>query len=907
MKKYFTALLFACLSLLVGCNGSSGDNDTPSENQTVNSITLAILNAAGQAQQSFQANDEVQLLATVLDANGQVIAGRSVSFDTTIGNLTVSSRLTNDQGQASVTITNSELAAGAGTATATIGEITASSDFEFLQAPPAQTINSITLAILNEAGQAQQSFQADDEVQLVATVLDNTGQVIIGRTVSFETTIGNLAIDSRITNDQGQASVTVTNTEFAAGAGTATATIAEIMASGDFEFLQAPAIQAPSLASQLLVDGQITSQFKADQQAQIIARLTTNTNQPIVNEIVTFTADIGTLNTTTALTNNQGEAKVTLASDGQIGAGVVVASLGENSNVTPSQFNYEIIAADAVIIDEGIRIGHIDASGTFTEGEILLGSSTISAGGTLGLAVDLVDAEGNRINTPTPVSFSSNCVQSDDATIDESVFTIQGRANATFEDLSCAGSSGIDDVIVASITVNGVTSVASSTVNITGEQLGSIEFISAEPTSIVLKGTGGQGKQETSTLTFSVKSALDNPLAQQAVDFSLSTQVGGMTLSPASGLTNSQGIVTVKVTAGTVPTAVRVSAKSTMQVGNDTIEVQTQSDLLSVNTGLPEQRSMTLSTDIRNPEAARISGVEAQITARLADNFNNPVPDGTTVNFTTEGGAIQPSCTTVNGACSVTWTSAEPRVPDHRITILATALGHETFFDSNGNNTFDDNDGSAIINAGVSSGRGRQLPQASGFVDMSEAWRDDDEDNQYDTGEVFLDFNNDNSFTAQDGLFNGPQCQGTRCAVTGNQAIHVRKAIVMIMASSEAAFTLQDGDDSTIYETSASNTSSTITIPDGGSTNLVLSFSDTSNQAMPRGTTVNVSSTVGELQGTTSFTVPDTLEPHNIGFNLSNPAEGDAETGLLIIDITSPSGVLTSIQASVVLVAAPTP
>ena len=692
--------------------------------------------------------------------------------------------------------------------------------------------------------------------------------------------------------------VTVTNVELAAGAGTATATIDEISATGDFEFLQTAAVQAPSLASQLLVDGQVTSQFRADQQAQIVARLTSNTNQSIVGEIVSFTADIGTLNTATALTDSQGEARVTLSSGDQVGAGVVVASLGESSDVTPSQFNYEIIAADSVIIDEGIRIGHIDSNGTFNEGEILLGSANISAGGTLGLTVDLVDSEGNRINTPTPVSFSSNCVQSGDATVDASVFTIKGTANATFEDLSCAGSAGIDDAIVASITVNGITSIASGTLSIAGEQLGSIEFVSATPTSIVLKGTGGQGQQETSTLTFSVRSALGNPLAQQSVAFSLDTEVGGMTLSPASGLTNSQGIVTVKVTAGTVPTAVRVSAKSTMDIDGETIEVQTQSDLLSVNTGLPEQRSLTLSTDIRNPEAANISGVEAQITARLADNFNNPVPDGTTVNFTTEGGVIQPSCTTTNGACSVTWTSSEPRVPDHRITILATALGHETFFDTNGNNTFDENDGTAIVNAAVASGFGRQVAQASGFVDMSEAWRDDDEDNRYDTGEVFLDFNNDNSFSSQDGLFNGPQCQGVRCAAEGDRAIHVRKSIVMIMASSGANFTLQNNA-GFVYESSASSAENTITVADGATLGLELLFSDTAGQAMPRDTSVTITSTVGLVEGTTSFTVPDTLSSHLLEFTLSNPAEGDAESGLLIIDITSPSGVVTSIQANV--------
>jgi len=45
------------------------------------------------------------------------------------------------------------------------------------------------------------------------------------------------------------------------------------------------------------------------------------------------------------------------------------------------------------------------------------------------------------------------------------------------------------------------------------------------------------------------------------------------------------------------------------------------------------------------------------------------------------------------------------------------------------NNTFNDEDGDAITNANVDSGFGRQEPLSSGFVDMTEAWRDDNENN----------------------------------------------------------------------------------------------------------------------------------------------------------------------------------
>lgn len=761
---------------------------------------------------------------------------------------------------------------------------------------------TVSLSIENSSGVAQQSFSADEEAYVIATLYDGSNKIITGRTINFNASIGALSVASKLTNSDGQAIVQISNEELAAGAGTVTATIEEISNSADFEFITTAATTAPTLSSQLLLAGVATSQIKANEQAQIVATLVDNDNQPIAGEIINFTADIGTLSTATALSDSNGIATVTLSGDSQTGAGVIVISVNEKPSIQASRINYEVIPTDSVIVDEGVRIGHFDQSGSFVEGKVFVGNTNISAGGTVGITVNLVNGSGQAIATPTAVTFTSNCVQSGSAIIDESVLSIRGTAKATFEDVSCAGANGTDDVLVASITVNGITSIASETISISGESLGSIEFISAEPTSIVLKGTGGQGKQETSTLTFLVKSALGNPLAQQQVDFVLDTTAGGISLNPASGITNSQGLITTKVTAGTVPTAVRVTAKSSMEVDGDTIDVQTQSDLLSINTGLPEQSSMTIATSLHNPEAFSINGVTADISAYLADNFNNPVPDGTTVNFTTEGGAIQGSCTTTNGSCSVVWTSANPRPEsDHRITILATASGHESFFESNGNNIFDDEDGSAVTNSDVSAGWSRVSPMPSGFIDMSEAWRDDNENSSYDAGERFVDFNNDGEFSGADGLFNGPQCQGSLCAAEGANEIHVRKSLIMVMASSSALYELSRGG--TVYADNSEGININLPdIADGASLALTLNVTDTAFQTMPQGTTISVSSSVGALDGTTSYTVGNTLSaPASLSFVITNTAGGDPESGVLTIEITAPSGTTTSIVKEVVL------
>ena len=83
---------------------------------------------------------------------------------------------------------------------------------------------------------------------------------------------------------------------------------------------------------------------------------------------------------------------------------------------------------------------------------------------------------------------------------------------------------------------------------------------------------------------------------------------------------------------------------------------------------------------------ARDLRLRIRVQVLAADHFNNPVPNGTAISFTTEGGAIDGSCLTDDGGCSVTWRSQRPRLPDGRFTILATAIGNESFLDSERNN-----------------------------------------------------------------------------------------------------------------------------------------------------------------------------------------------------------------------------
>lgn len=54
--------------------------------------------------------------------------------------------------------------------------------------------------------------------------------------------------------------------------------------------------------------------------------------------------------------------------------------------------------------------------------------------------------------------------------------------------------------------------------------------------------------------------------------------------------------------------------------------ISSQSSVLVVSTGIPDQDSFSLAATVLNPEGLNRDGTEVEIVARLADVFNNPDP-----------------------------------------------------------------------------------------------------------------------------------------------------------------------------------------------------------------------------------------------------------------------------------------
>lgn len=552
-------------------------------------------------------------------------------------------------------------------------------------------------------------------------------------------------------------------------------------------------------------------------------------------------------------------------------ATITVAACDSDGAFTDSSggANGNDTSTDTLVETPNIRIGRGSGS-EFVEGEIDVGLSTLSAGGTTSLSVSVVDESGNSFTTPVEVTFDSVCAQAGNATIDSPVTTKNGVADSTYLADGCIG----DDVIRATVDVNGSASEATGTVNVLSPDLGAIEFESSTPTVIALQGTGGTGLSETSQLVFRVVDEFGDPVSGQTVDFTLNTNLGGVSLEPASATSDAQGLVRTTVKSGTVHGAVRVTAT----IAN--AGVSTQSDQLAVTTGIPDQDSISLSVECHNVEAWHHDGVEVPVTVFLADRFNNRVPDNTAVTFETEGGSIPGQCFTSDGKCNVNWRSQNPRPDNGRVTVLASAIGEESYTDNNANGVFDDGD---VISA--------NLPEA--FIDA-------DEDDVFDAGtEEFLDFNSDNAYTSADGGFTGLLCQHSSLCGVAN-TLHVRQDNLIIMSGSSPVLssaadvdpfgpTLVDCDDTSVPKITIDASS--------GADDFCVILRDARNQPMPSGTTIKLSATNGKVATPNSFTVPCTTAPTTYGFTV----EGDdtSDSGLYTIEVKSPRGLVTIRQGTV--------
>lgn len=189
-----------------------------------------------------------------------------------------------------------------------------------------------------------------------------------------------------------------------------------------------------------------------------------------------------------------------------------------------------------------------------------------------------------------------------------------------------------------------------------------INFSKANPSdsSIVIAGSGGNGRSETALLTFTVVDGQGSPLKGVVVDFNV-VPAGSVNLLTTQGTTNSAGEVTVSVSSKENPVSVIVNARVRER------NISTQSDTLTVTTDIATQRGFDLSASKYNMDFD-LSGDSSTINVMVVDRNGNPVADGLAVVAQADYGRVGTSgrggCTTVNGKCSVQYEVQNPRPLD---------------------------------------------------------------------------------------------------------------------------------------------------------------------------------------------------------------------------------------------------
>lgn len=441
-----------------------------------------------------------------------------------------------------------------------------------------------------------------------------------------------------------------------------------------------------------------------------------------------------------------------------------------------------------VEVSQGVdpALGYVNDSSTFYEGELLVygfresqlsvmteaqreaAEANLSARGTALIEVSVVDLNNSSTlisGTSYGYVISSNCVDDGIASFEEDEkITSSGSVSFTYTSETCEQDEfevklyRVDDD--GAMTTRVTDTLATGIIYIESIEIGAISYEGATDTAISIATIGDAVLPKQTTLTFLVVDESGDPVVSKTVEFELTNTAGGTSLSQGSDVTDSSGEVNVIINAGSANAI--TSVRATTLASDGVTEITTSSQPISITTGLADQNSFEIVADLFNPAAYGRNGTEVNVTAYAADQYQNPVADGTIINFIAESGIIESSCETSGGYCSVVWISSgarpgtfdaslqrvneiDPETGDTVLgmtTITAYTSGEAGYTDSNGNGQFDyrDLDSSGTYSPATVNDHIEHDINDDGLVDQdanSDGWIDVDSNN-----DGFIDVDN---------------------------------------------------------------------------------------------------------------------------------------------------------------------
>lgn len=732
---------------------------------------------------------------------------------------------------------------------------------------PTETSRTLTLAVslVDPSGAPLSTLDAGERARVlvdadIRTVVTTGGQVTSDTTTPAANLIVTLsspgasfepASGSVLTDSQGLAAATLIAGS-SAGAQTlsAAATVTGVGSAASTLNYAIDAATPSTLALSLLdAQGRETSTLAAGELIDVQARLSTAGGTPLSGQIVQFSSDGGLFDpaSATALTGADGIATVRFQPSLSPGAYAMTVSTELAGDVELSTTSNYQIGVPRLVLGSG---------SPFSAGSLALSAATVRPGEPVQVSGEVRTEDGLPFLLPVDITFSSLCASAGSATLVSPVRSGDGRFSTSYT--AGAGCAGQDQVTAeAAFAGQAFAAQAQHTFTILAPEAGAVRHVESTPGSIALRGRATVDRPDQAEVRFLVVNPQGVPVPGATVGFALTSAAGGLELLTPSAISDAAGMVTARVRAGSAATSFRVIATLPTQPG-----ASAQSDAIIVSTGTPDQDSLSLSVSTFNIEGWDIDGTTTTLTVRAADFFNNPVPDGTRVSFTAEGGAVLPSCDLVGGVCSVTLSSQAPRPANGRVTVLASAPGDESFVDLDGSG---------------------QWTPGEPFDDLGEAFRDDNENAAYDIGETFLDRDGNGIRDAGNGLYDGALCGGAGgCRADDN--VDVRAQAVVVLSTSRV---------------SIASSPASLTLDELSPKGVRVLVSDLNGNLPAAGSTVAVTVSNGELLTPATFTVGNSNAPGPIAYDLLLIGDGEPSSGFLTVTVTSPSGIMTTRQISV--------
>ncbi len=418
-----------------------------------------------------------------------------------------------------------------------------------------------------------------------------------------------------------------------------------------------------------------------------------NTGNVVTGALVNFSStggiEFGSTNGS-VLTNANGDAIISVKPIDSTDTGTYqLSAVVEHEGVTAETkpYNFSLQAANIVLNDMWLENDKLES-----------GSSTNI---TLKTQDSITQLHQNNIS----VDFTATCGSFEPATV---ISSNQGDITTSYKAI---GSDGKLCAGTQTITARGSNIKESKSVNVEITQLhaNSLIYTSKEKLNMGIRRSGSASSGQVEFVLY----ANGIPAANQDINIELlraPEDLSFLTFNNRQKKTvksDSSGRIVVTLYPGDKPGPVEI--KATLATNSNVFAI---SKNVSVSIGRVTQSGLSLSVS-KNSLLGTIDGDSATITARMVDRTGNPVPDGTIVSFVSEGGKVDSNCSSVDGVCSVTLTTQNPRALDNRVTVLAYLEGDKDYTDVDGDN---------VYTAGVD----KLIHNIGSF------FRDDNENNRYD-------------------------------------------------------------------------------------------------------------------------------------------------------------------------------